>query len=171
MMQIDDALASRLCDVTAADRVAGVGLGIAVVTSATFAAAFAFAFSSASFAATLAASFAATLAASCLALFATFLLRLLRARAAAADTDMMGDKAPRDQEPRNDAPRTPPPPPRAGEPSTPRTPLECLYGFTLDGEGGGEPAGLGGGGLRGAAAPVDTRRPYGGGDRSSAARQ
>jgi hypothetical protein len=69
---------------------------------------------------------------------------------------MMGDEAPRDQAPRNDAPRTPPP--RAGEPSTPRSPLECPYGFTLDGEGGGEPAGLGGGGLGGAAAPVDTRR-------------
>ncbi|KAJ1630811.1 hypothetical protein T492DRAFT_1000565 [Pavlovales sp. CCMP2436] len=78
---------------------------------------------------------------------------------------MMGDEAPRDQAPRNDAPRTPPPPPRAGEPSTPRTPLECpsplespYDGFTLDGEGGGEPAGLGGDGLGGAAAPVDTRR-------------
>ncbi|KAJ1638678.1 hypothetical protein T492DRAFT_857821 [Pavlovales sp. CCMP2436] len=63
---------------------------------------------------------------------------------------MMGDEAPR-----NDA-RTPPPPPRTGEPSTPRTPLECpsplecpYDGFTLEGEGGGESAGLGGGGLGG----------------------
>ncbi|KAJ1622785.1 hypothetical protein T492DRAFT_913128 [Pavlovales sp. CCMP2436] len=77
--------------------------------------------------------------------------------AAVADTDIMGDEAPRTGG--GGEPSTPPPRPRAGEPSTPRTPIECPYdGFALDGEGGGGLSAGGGLGGGGAAAPMDTCR-------------